>query len=397
MDNIAVVLAGGKGTRMKRKSKVLETLCGKPIISHIVDKLKEINLKIVVVIGVESEIPNLLGESVEYVVQNEPLGTGHALLLASEYISKIHKKQFFTINKYFNTKSLNALKVCRASITCLKNKEIFIKNCVKFNKNSNFNVLIINGDGPFVNLNILKSMLYLNICDMKVLVGCADKSSRFGRIIRNNDGEIIEIIEAKDCSNDEINITEVNLGLYCVKNSILQKNIKKLSKNNAQNEYYATDLVQLVYNDGGKIESVNVDNNSSAKGAMYLSVNDLNELDAVEREMQSDLIAKLRASGVRFIGDSIVDCYSKIGSFSTIHAFCNIEKSTVCENVEIFSHCSLCNSKIEENVKIYNSCTILNCEIGENVKIGAGCVLENFKIEKNTTVESGCILKGKFN
>ena len=147
MDNLAVILAGGKGTRMKRNNnKVLELICGKPLIKYLIDGLKEINIKqIFVVVGFDAEnVMKAVGKEVKFVYQKEQLGTGDALRLA----------------------------------------------CEEF-KNFKGNVLLLNGDGPILNKDTLLSLCDLGKSDFKVLTGSVDKASSFGRIKRNKNGQVV--------------------------------------------------------------------------------------------------------------------------------------------------------------------------------------------------------------
>lgn len=317
MGNVAVILAGGKGSRMKQNgNKVLLKICGKPLISYIIDVLKQKNIEIFVVIGKNSEIPSVLGDCVNYVLQDEPLGTGHALM-----------------------------------------------QVVKIINGRDVNVLVINGDGPILDKNLLEEMLNLNDCDMKILVDNCQTEHKFGRILRDENNEICDIIETKDCSPEQLKITEVNLGLYCIKNQFLIGNIAKISRNNAQNEYYITDLINLIYKDAGVIKGVNAQNFD-----ILLSVNTLEELDELDSLMQQKIQQNFVKNGVRFVGNSYIDAQTKIGKFSVVQPFCTIFNSVIGQSCEIGAHCVIENSVILDGLKIGAGAVLCNVEITENVE-----------------------------
>lgn len=313
--DIAVILAGGRGSRMKRKTnKVLEKVCEKPIILHIIDVLRAKNLKIYVVIGNNGqEIKNILGDSVEYVFQEEALGTGDALRCACKQI-----------------------------------------------KEKPEHILVLNGDGPIVESSILEEMLAGDF-DLKLLTATRGCRSSFGRILRNNN-QIAGIIEAKDCTSEQLKIAEVNLGLYCFKYDVLCRYVTKLSRNNAQNEYYVTDLVKILYNHNFKINSINADSYFVLNG-----VNTVMELNIAEHKMRAYIHKNLAEKGVRLIDNNVyIDIYSHIGNGCTIYP-----------NVYIK------NSILGENVSVFPNCFLKNVVVKSGVTIGANCVLSGINVDKN--------------
>ncbi len=312
--NVAVVLAGGKGTRMNRKNnKVLETICGKPIISHIIDILLKKNIKTYVVIGQNGElIKKLLQNKVEYIFQPTPLGTGHALKCACEQIKDKAK-----------------------------------------------NILVLNGDGPIFESALIEEMLD-NVGALKLLIGLQNEEHKFGRIIREN-GNIANIIEAKDCTQEQLAIKEANLGIYSFNFNILCKNIAKIDRNNAQNEYYVTDLVKLYYNQKLKITGV------CAKNYFILNgVNTIQELNKAENEMRKYINRKLANNGVRLIDENntYIDCDVEIKKGCTIYP-----------NVHICG-----KTTIGENVTIFPNTFINNCTLHNDIFIGANSVIDGIDL-----------------
>ena len=307
MHDFAVILAGGRGTRMNRLGpKSLEKICGKPLISHIIDTLEKRGLEIYIVVSPNSPVREL-GVRYRYVTQLAPLGTGDALRLACRNIPKYAKK-----------------------------------------------VLVVNGDGPIFDVDLLDKMLTLGKNAMNILVKKMYLKNSFGRILRDEKGAICNIKEAKDCSNIQLKISETNVGLYCIKTESLRRNIEKIIKNNAQNEYYATDLVKFVYQDGGKIGGIDCENFQ-----VFDSVNTVAELTELDNTMQHFIQQKLGVKGVRFIGQSYVESTSIIGASTTIYPNCYIGGRT----------------KIGANCIIYPNCTLININIPNNTIIPPGTTL----------------------
>ncbi len=272
------------------------------------------NLKIYVVIGNSGqEIKNALGDSVEYIIQQKALGTGDALKCACEQIKE----------------------------------------------NPDY-ILVLNGDGPIVELPLIDKMLSCDF-DLKLLTATKDKNSNFGRILRKNE-KIAGIIEAKDCTTEQLKITEVNLGLYCFKYDVLCRYITNLSRNNAQNEYYVTDLVKIFYNHNFNIKSINADNFFVLNG-----VNTVSELNFAEQKMRALIQKKLAEKGVRLIDKNVyIDMFSSIGKGCTIYP-----------NVYIK------NSILGENVTILPNCFLENAIVKSDITIGANCVLTGVNVDKN--------------
>lgn len=219
-----VILAAGKGKRMQGQlslPKVLYPLGGKPIMSHLLEALDGSNIKTkpVIVIAPNSEIIwETFGKKYEYAIQQKQLGTGHAVLSAKD-------------------------------------------------KLQNFDhVLVLYGDHPFVTIECVNqlvskhiktgSTLTLTTVDIMDFNDWRETFYNFGRILRDKDGKITRIVEKKDASNEELKITEVNPGYYCFKANWLWDNLSSLNCNNAQNEYYVTDLVEAALKQKEKVLSL---------------------------------------------------------------------------------------------------------------------------------------------
>ena len=203
MKTYAVVMAAGKGTRMKSdKPKVVHEVLYKPMVCHIVDELKGLGVDgIYVIVGHKAEEVMKLVDGVEFVMQKEQLGTGHALMQAKDVLGD---KEGTTI--------------------------------------------VLNGDAPLITKETLQGLIqYHNEHQMKgtVMTCDCDLNKKFGRIIREND-QVKGIVEYKDCTDEQRNISEMNVGEYCFDNAALFKALESVTNNNAQNEYYITDVIEIM-------------------------------------------------------------------------------------------------------------------------------------------------------
>lgn len=200
----AIILAAGKGTRMKSElPKVLHEVCGKPMIMHIIETLKLVGITdIIVVVGHKAEmVKTVVGDGVKYALQAEQKGTGHAVMQA-----------------------INLL-------------------------NEKGNTLIVTGDTPLIEPGTLFNLLDNHIKnENKGTVLSAEFKDPFGygRIIRDYDNNVVGIIEEKDATELQKSIREVNTGIFCFNNQSLFKGLSMIKNNNAQSEYYLTDMVGIL-------------------------------------------------------------------------------------------------------------------------------------------------------
>lgn len=228
MDNVQIIiLAAGKSKRMKSDDpKALALFKGRPLLEHILDTVKELNLTIkpVIVVGHKKErIKEVLGHHHVYAEQALQLGTGHAVKSAKDFVDKNHKI-----------------------------------------------ILVISSDQPTISKDTIERIISKHVEKNPVVTLATvilpdfeewrSGLRHFGRIIRGARGEVTDIIEFKDATEKEKLIKEVNPALYAFDSEWLWKNIDKLKNENAQGEYYLTDLIKLAYDQGEKIESVPVAN-----------------------------------------------------------------------------------------------------------------------------------------
>lgn len=227
MHNVGVViLAAGHGTRMKSElPKVMHELDGKPLVGHVVDNAKAAgigDLLVVVVSPTSDLVREYFGETVSYALQEEQLGTGHAAGAAAEVLKG---KAEHVIVLYGDMPFLRPDSIAR-----LARRHIERENTLTL-----MTVTVPNFDDPY-------TPFY-----------------NFGRIIRDEQGQIVDSIEMKDATEEQREIKELNPCYYCFKADWLWEHVSKLENNNVQNEYYLTDLVHMAIKEGARMSSVATD------------------------------------------------------------------------------------------------------------------------------------------
>ncbi len=335
-----VVLAAGEGKRMKsEKSKVVFTVAGKEMVNRVIDEaLKSGADSVCVVVGHKAEmVVEAVGDKAVYVTQAEQKGTGHAVMQAKDFI-----------------------------------------------KNST-NVMILAGDTPLITSDTLQNAAKLhaengNSCT--VLTSVVENPFGYGRIIRDSEGNIDRIVEQKDASEEEKQICEINSGMYCFESKALLSALDKLTNNNAQGEYYLTDTLALMKNNGLKVGAYVVDDACEISG-----VNDRVQLAEAEKIMRKRINKKLMLEGVTIIDSdtTYIDDDVVIGKDSVIYPGTTIENGSVIgSGVTIGQNCRIVNSKIGDGCDVYFS-TIVDSSVDEGSHIGPYAYLR-----PNSTVGKGC-------
>ncbi len=240
-----IVLAAGQGTRMNADHpKVLIKLNSQTLIQNLLENIKQAGYSdsVSIVVGFQGqEVINLLGSKYNYVWQKEQLGTGHA-----------------------------------------------VQQCQKFLQGKFKDHLILYGDVPFISAQTIQKIINLHQQEESALSMLTFKISNFkdnyqsyyhfGRIIRDQQEEVIKIVEFKDASEEEKKIRELNPAIYCVQDQWLWENLKKLNKQNQQAEYYLTDLIKLASEQGLKINSLVIED-----GFEFMGVNTLEDLELAQK------------------------------------------------------------------------------------------------------------------
>ncbi|AYV21394.1 MULTISPECIES: bifunctional UDP-N-acetylglucosamine diphosphorylase/glucosamine-1-phosphate N-acetyltransferase GlmU [Vibrio] len=310
----AVVLAAGKGTRMySNKPKVLHTLAGKPMVKHVIDTCESLgsqNIHLVYGHGGEMMQSALQQEKVNWVLQADQLGTGHAVDQASPYLADDEK------------------------------------------------VLVLYGDVPLISEETIENLLDAQPTGgIALLTVVLDNPMGYGRIVRKN-GPVVAIVEQKDATEEQKLIKEINTGVMVATGGDLKRWLSGLSNDNAQGEYYLTDVIAAAHNEGRAVEAVHPVNPIEVEG-----VNDRAQLARLERAFQSMQAQKLLEQGVMLRDPARFDLRGQL-------------------------QCGM-DVEIDTNVIIEGSVTL-----GDNVVIGAGCVLKDCEIDDNTLVRPYSVIEG---
>ncbi len=327
MRSYAIVLAAGKGTRMKTcLPKCAYPLLKKPMIAYIVENLKNTELvdETIVVVGHKKEvIQEILNSTVSYAVQSEQLGTGHAVKMAKELITDLDG---FTI--------------------------------------------ILPGDMPLIDETVLKNAIdhhYESKNDLTIVSTIVEDPFGYGRIIRNGDLIIDKIVEENEATSKEKQINEINTGIYIIKNDLLFDSLDKIQNNNSKGEYYLTDIVNILKKDNAKLGTYLLKTAYKAMG-----VNDLYALSIAEGKLRHNINMNLMKSGVAMINpDTITIGHNVVIEENvTIHPNTYITgNSVIKKNSAIGPNTEIHNSIIGERVICKHS-LVYNSEIQDESQVG---------------------------
>lgn len=326
MYKCAVILAAGKGKRMKSKlPKVLHKVCGKEMINHVIDTLKisEIqDIDVVIGNGAKEVKECTKDKNVFYSIQEEQLGTGHALACCKDF---------------------------------LRGKEGV--------------VTVFTGDAPLIKENSIKKLIqYHNNGEYKatILTAIVDDPNGYGRIIRDEDGKVQKIVEDKDCTEEELKVKEINSGMYCFDIKELIQNIDKLSNSNSQCEYYLTDIIEILKKNNDKIGAIDVCEDE-IKG-----INSRVQLAQAEEILKKYINEKHMENGVTIIDpkNTYIGVDVEIGKDTIIYPGNVLQGNTVIgEECILYPNSRINNSSIKNNVTIQSS-VILESVVGENTTVG---------------------------
>lgn len=382
MTNYAIILAAGKGTRMKSDlPKVMHQVAGITMLEHVFRAVSAIQpKKTVTVIGHKADlVKDVLAEQSEFVMQTEQLGTGHAVMMAEETLAGLEGQ-----------------------------------------------TLVIAGDTPLITGDSLKNLIDYHISHKNVatiLTAEAQNPFGYGRIVRNKDQEVTKIVEQKDANDYEKAITEINTGTYLFDNKRLFEALKNITTNNAQGEYYLTDVIGIFKESGEKVgayklrdfdESLGVNDRvalATAEGVMRRRINHRHMVNGVSfQNPESTYIdidvdiaeevhieANVTLKGQTTIGRGtvltngtyIVD--SEIGQGAVITQSM-IEESRLADGVTVGPYAHIRpGSELAKKVHIGNFVEVKGTKIGENSKSGHLTYLGNAEIGKNVNIGAGTI------
>lgn len=380
----ALVLAAGQGTRMKsKKAKVLHPLCGKPLVTYVLDKLADLKIqRIFVVIGHEAEAVKraLRGYKVDFIGQQEQLGTGHAVQAAAPHLRTLSGS-----------------------------------------------LLVLYGDTPLVTRGTLLRLLRIREeenADQVFLTGEFENPRGYGRIIRDGTGEVMDIVEEKHATTKQKAIREINPGFYCFKISSLLAGLSRLPHRNIAGEYYLTDMIRLLREQRKKVIAVRARSPEEVCG-----VNTREELADVESVLREKIVRKWMRAGVTVmepstvsIDDSVtigadttiypnvlIEGKTRIGHHCLIRSFCHLKDAVLQEGV-VIDHCSVVrestvgrhttvgpfahlrkNSVIASNARIGNFVEVKESTIGQGTKAAHLSYLGDARIGREVNVGAGTI------
>ena len=346
-----VILAAGQGTRMKSSlPKVLHPLAGVPLLQHVINTSKELKPKhINVVFGHGGEqVQNKINEpNINWVLQEEQLGTGHAVDQVSDQ---------------------------------LKDDEL---------------VLILYGDVPLIHIDTLADLLKQATDGLALLTVHLEDPQGYGRIVRNKTGQVENITEEKDASDEIKKIHEVNTGILAVKASLLKDWLSRLDNNNSQKEYYLTDVIAMAVNDKFTVHTTQPDNEFEVMG-----VNNRNQLSQLERYYQQEQAIKLMTAGITLADPDRIDIRGNITHGKDIYIDINtiIEGDvSIGDNVSIGANCVIKDSTIEDNVEILPMSILDNAIVGRGSKVGPFARLRpEAKLAENTHIGNFVEIKKSF-
>lgn len=326
MQTDIIILAAGKGTRMKSTlPKVLHRLAGKSLLQHVIDSANNVqNANMIVVTGHGSEQVRSAVSSeasqINYVEQMEQLGTAHAVQMAVP------------------------------------------------NLGSSGTSLILYGDVPLILPETILGMLSaVNDNSMSLLTVTLDDPTGYGRILRDESGQVTAIVEQKDASIEQLKVTEVNTGVLALKTEQLKQWLPQINNDNAQGEYYLTDLIALARNNGVNIVTKQPQSVEEVEG-----VNNRIQLSTLERFYQKQQAEKLMVAGVTLADPGRIDVRGNLSTGNDNY----IDINAVFEG----------NVTLGSNVTIGPNCQIIDSDIGDGVEIKANTVIEQSEVASHSVV-----------
>ncbi|MEP2650874.1 MAG: bifunctional UDP-N-acetylglucosamine diphosphorylase/glucosamine-1-phosphate N-acetyltransferase GlmU [Paraglaciecola sp.] len=323
MEFSVVVLAAGKGTRMKSSlPKVLHPIGGKPMVQHIIDTVNDLgaaNIHLIYGHGAEQLKAQLSHNQLSWCLQAEQLGTGHAVQQAAPHIS------------------------------------------------DDEDVLILVGDAPLIKTSTLQQLISIKKnADLALLTVHLEDPTGMGRIIREGE-QVTAIVEHKDASETQKQITEINTGMMIMAGIDLKRWLGNLDSNNAQGEFYLTDVIAMAAAEGKTIKASHPSSAIEVEG-----INNRMQLANIERAFQFDQAQQIMAKGVSLADPHRFDLRGEL----TVGQDINIDINTVIKG----------KVSISSNVNIGPNCVLIDCDIEEGATIEANSIIEQAQVGKNCNV-----------
>jgi len=325
-DAAALILAAGKGTRMKSSQpKVLHLILGKTLIERVVETVEQLELDrtAVIVGGLDDGVRDRLGSRVEYAVQEKRLGTGHAVLQAKRAFDGYKGK-----------------------------------------------LLVLYGDAPFLSADTLRRLVDHHVASAAsgtILTTCPADAMARGRVLRDEQGHVTRVVEERDASEQQKGVVEINVGTYCFNPKDLFDALERLKPDNDQGEYYLTDIIEVLVKDGKRVESLRTDDPEETIG-----INSRSDLAAAISLCRDRNVARLMEDGV-----TVIDPYTcwiaddvRIGSDSIVYPGTWIEGNTMIgERSVIGPHSVIVDCAIGDDTNITMSHCV-GAVIGSKVNVG---------------------------
>ena len=400
MEICAVVMAAGNSTRMKSAhSKVVFQVAGKPVIKWVSDALFEAGCEeqVYIVGDQQEELRNILGEQVAYAFQEQRLGTGHAVMQAAPF---------------------------------LEGRDGY--------------VIVLPGDCPMVSSETIKNAIEFTSegkYAATVVSAVAEDATGYGRIVRDSEGNVVKIVEHRDCNEEELKIKEINSSMYVFNTPLLLSALGRLGAENSQKEYYLTDTIGILIGDGHKV-GVTICDFDDTRG-----INDRKQLYEATKLMNRKIIARHMKEGVQFLDmnstwvhhavkigrdtvilpgstlmgntvigentrldnvfvgddttiDASIASHCVIGSDCRIGPFSHIRPDTVIkDHVTIGAYVEVKNSTIDEYTRARHLTYVGDSKVGKNVNFGCGTITCNFDGQDKVgcTIEDNVFIGGNSN
>ena len=317
----AIVMAAGRGTRMKsEKCKVLHSLIDRPMLDYTIDALRQAGVeRIVLIAGYQAEALKERYPELEIAIQEPQLGTGHAVMQATML------------------------------------------------EDADGDTIVVNGDAPCLQPETMQKLFDANKDNALTFLSCVlEDGAHYGRVIRDANGVVEGIVEAKDCTDEQKKVGEINVGLYVFKNKDLFNGLKELKNDNAQNEYYLTDLVKILKEQGKAVDAMPHPDMDETMG-----INDNLELNKAYVWWRDRICKDWMKKGVQIVDpartvigkdveighdvviepDTTIVGKSVIGDYTEILAGSFIEDSTIGEDC-LIDHAKIVRSTIEEGMEV---------------------------------------------